>query len=490
MRASPFLRYGAFILALALQSGPGADARTPERAAADAAYAADATSADAAHTAREADMVAERAARAIEAAAAAKQAATRLEAERLQLGAALAALGPQILGREAALQTARSELQALRLLVAEAEETAQKADGRVSSLIKAALRTAREPTPSLLVHPDRPLMAARSAIVLRQISAQLQEAAVKARRERDRLAQARADAERVERRAREALSALRADEAEVLALQSRLSDAAALARGDARRAHESALHLGARAKSLRDLVIDLERESASRRKAEARRRAAEAAEAARAAAAAAEDARKAEEKQAAQNAAEQKAEQRTTLALAAPLPKPRAGARPLTPRVTPRPPFDQAEGKLLRPAIGPLTPAYDRFRDASLPRSRLVTAPYARVIAPWDGVVRFAGHLPKHGHIIILEPTDGVQIVLMGLASTDRLKGDRVFAGEPIGRMGGPPPTQSEFLLELTAAEQARPQELYVEIIRRGEKIDPTPWFAAAEATEMRKATR
>lgn len=490
MRASPFLRYGALILALALQSGPGADARTPERAAADAAYAADAASADAAHTAREADLVAERAARAIEAAAAAEQAATRLEAERRQLGAALAALGPQILSREAALQTARSELQALRLLVAEAQETAQKADGRVSSLIKAAFRTAREPTPSLLVHPDRPLMAARSAIVLRQISAQLQEAAVKARRERDRLAQARADAERVERRAREALSALRADEAEVLALQSRLSDAAALARGDARRANESALHLGARAQSLRDLVIDLERESASRRKAEARRRAAEAAEAARAAtaaAAAAQDARTAEEKK-----AEQKAEQHAALAMAAPLPKPRPGARALTPRLTPRPPFDQAQGKLLRPAIGPLTPAYDRFRDTSLPlpRSKLVTAPYARVIAPWDGVVRFAGQLPKHGHIIILEPTDGVQIVLMGLASTDRLKGDRVFAGEPIGRMGGPPPTQSEFLLELTAAEQARPQELYVEIIRRGEKIDPTPWFAAAEATEMRKATR
>ena len=83
----------------------------------------------------------------------------------------------------------------------------------------------------------------------------------------------------------------------------------------------------------------------------------------------------------------------------------------------------------------------------------------AQVLAPTDARVEYVGPLKGYGLVVILRPGEPYHVVLAGLDEAASGAGRSVAAGEPIGRMA-----------------QGTP-ELYLEIRRGGEPVDPARWL-------------
>ena len=67
---------------------------------------------------------------------------------------------------------------------------------------------------------------------------------------------------------------------------------------------------------------------------------------------------------------------------------------------------------------------------------------------------------------------EGYHFVLGGLERIDASPGQKVLAGEPVGSLGGAAPGAA-------GADGTARATLYVELRRRGDPVDPRPWFAA-----------
>ena len=91
------------------------------------------------------------------------------------------------------------------------------------------------------------------------------------------------------------------------------------------------------------------------------------------------------------------------------------------------------------------------------------TRNHAQVVAPFDGRVVFAGPFKGYGQILIIQHGAAYHTLLAGMRRVDASLGQRLLAGEPIGVMG-------------TRKEGTR---LYVEVRRKGQPINPLPWFTA-----------
>ncbi|MBI1186105.1 MAG: peptidoglycan DD-metalloendopeptidase family protein [Alphaproteobacteria bacterium] len=84
------------------------------------------------------------------------------------------------------------------------------------------------------------------------------------------------------------------------------------------------------------------------------------------------------------------------------------------------------------------------------------------VTAPANATISYAGLFRSYGQILILDLDNGYVIVLAGMARTLVQTGERVQAGQVVGRM---PDTSAP--------------ELYVEVRRNGSPIDPARQFTA-----------
>ncbi len=93
----------------------------------------------------------------------------------------------------------------------------------------------------------------------------------------------------------------------------------------------------------------------------------------------------------------------------------------------------------------------------------IVTRPAARVVAPYDGKVVFAGPFRGYGQILIIEHSGGYHTLLSGMERVDTGVGQWLLAGEPVGVMA--------------KAGDGNPR-LYFELRRDGQPINPLPWFA------------
>jgi septal ring factor EnvC (AmiA/AmiB activator) len=89
----------------------------------------------------------------------------------------------------------------------------------------------------------------------------------------------------------------------------------------------------------------------------------------------------------------------------------------------------------------------------------------APVLAPAAGIVEYAGPLKDYGVILILRTGGAYHLVLAGLGATSAVVSHIVAAGEPIGRM---------------ADDAGSSPELYMEVRRGGETVDPERWFKVA----------
>lgn len=124
--------------------------------------------------------------------------------------------------------------------------------------------------------------------------------------------------------------------------------------------------------------------------------------------------------------------------------------------------FLSAKGNLPLPARGSIISQYGDQKNKGVTSKgiTLATRSFAQVIAPFDGTVVFAGPFRGYGEMIIVEHDGGYLSLLAGLGSINVETGQLLLAGEPIGQM---PDTQKA--------------ELYIEIRKNNQPINPTAWF-------------
>ncbi|MBX2856291.1 MAG: peptidoglycan DD-metalloendopeptidase family protein [Rhodobacteraceae bacterium] len=420
-------------------------------------------------------------------AAQARREAAALESEKSKMAEALAMLGPKIVNREYALSEAIARLDVLHMELEAAQTRLAATRKKLHALLIGVQRAAREPTPSLVVRPDRPVAAARSALLLRRLGVELQHTAAAARADLDRIAAAEQEVSVIEAKARADYAALRAAEADVRALLAQKRDAQAQAQNRAEEAAAAAKRFAREARTLSELALALADPSAPRASPDADAQPPMAtytppkdADAAQRPAAPPRLAPPSGPGVSEQPASPTPITPPGAIAIAPNLPSALPPLMRPAPKAPPSIPFHQAKGELIRPVAG-LALEGDR-EDKGLAFS---TAPYARVISPWGGEIVFADHFPGYGRVVIIEPQPDFLVLLTGLAEVDRDVGEQVLAGEPIGRMGGPPQTSPEFLYEVSSNTRDQREQLYFEIRRKGAPIDPEPWLRP----ETRKAT-
>jgi septal ring factor EnvC (AmiA/AmiB activator) len=129
----------------------------------------------------------------------------------------------------------------------------------------------------------------------------------------------------------------------------------------------------------------------------------------------------------------------------------------------------EPRGPLLAPVAGPVVQGWGDPTDAGPARGVSYRAPpLARVVAPCEGRVAFAGPFRSFGAMVIVECGGGFHFVLARLDRLDVSVGMAVQRGEPVGVMAGWDPQSG-----------AAPPVLYVELRRDGLPVNPAPFLRA-----------
>lgn len=124
----------------------------------------------------------------------------------------------------------------------------------------------------------------------------------------------------------------------------------------------------------------------------------------------------------------------------------------------------------MAPAEGRITRNYGaRDADGLASQGVLVrTASGARVVAPANAEIAYAGVFRSYGQVLILNLDGGYALVLTGLETIQGRVGQTVSAGQTIGQM--------------PSSDTAAP-DLYVEVRRSGQPLDPGRWLSARLAS-------
>ncbi len=141
---------------------------------------------------------------------------------------------------------------------------------------------------------------------------------------------------------------------------------------------------------------------------------------------------------------------------------PKPGAKPEA-----RPPATAtkpAAGAPLNPVVGSPLRRFGRVIDGEKQEGLTLAArPGATVIAPRDARVQYSGTFRTYGEMVILDMGGDVLVVISGMETLFPEAGQWVLAGEPIGRM---------------ADRKSPSPELYLEVRRKGQPVDPETWLA------------
>ena len=116
------------------------------------------------------------------------------------------------------------------------------------------------------------------------------------------------------------------------------------------------------------------------------------------------------------------------------------------------------EGRLIAPVNGHLLYPFGEGEGRFTEGVTLGAAPDTPVLSPADGRVVYAGPFRDYGILLIIEHGGGFHSVLTGLGDSEKVAGEWVLAGEPLG---------------LTAGHGS----LYIEIRENGLPVDPLAWF-------------
>ena len=127
--------------------------------------------------------------------------------------------------------------------------------------------------------------------------------------------------------------------------------------------------------------------------------------------------------------------------------------------------FAQARGQVPLPVQGQVVQRFGAVNAlGAVARGLTVeTRLEARVVAPFDGKIVFAGPFRSYGLLLIITHGEGYHTLIAGLSRIDAQVGQWLLSGEPVGVAGG---------------EGAEKSTVYVELRHDGEPINPSPWFA------------
>lgn len=136
--------------------------------------------------------------------------------------------------------------------------------------------------------------------------------------------------------------------------------------------------------------------------------------------------------------------------------------------------FARAKGMLPRPVAGAAVRYFGQSDAFGSPAKGVTfsTPGGARVAAPADGKIAFAGPYRSYGELLILDAGDGYHIVMAGMERIDVDIGQHVLSGEPVAVMRAEKRTHGE-----NGGVDAGNPTLYVEFRHDGKSIDPEPWW-------------
>ncbi len=123
--------------------------------------------------------------------------------------------------------------------------------------------------------------------------------------------------------------------------------------------------------------------------------------------------------------------------------------------------FVNLKGKLSFPVVGRVVENFGESTVKGMHSKGLTiqTRPGTTLRSPIGGAVLFAGPFKSYGKMLIIDCKDGYLLLLAGLDEINVSAGQDVIEGEPVGRMG------------------VERLNLYIEIRKDGQAIDPMPWF-------------
>jgi len=143
-------------------------------------------------------------------------------------------------------------------------------------------------------------------------------------------------------------------------------------------------------------------------------------------------------------------------------------------------PFSAEMGRLPLPARGPIVIRFGQQLDTGLKSKgiKVATRANATVVAPHDGRVVFAGSFRSYGRLLIIAHGEGYHTLIAGMAQIDGEVGQWLLAGEPVGQMGN-----RRGVAKGTAkvADNGGLPQLYLELRRQGEPINPLTWLAPSD---------
>ena len=124
--------------------------------------------------------------------------------------------------------------------------------------------------------------------------------------------------------------------------------------------------------------------------------------------------------------------------------------------------FARAKGRLPYPMRGTIIERFgaESVSGAHAKGMTIKGRAGAHVIAPFDGTVLFAGPFKTYGGLVILDHGGNYLTLLAGMEQINPVVGQEVLAGEPVGQI-----------------KETKP-ELYLEIRKDGQAINPEPWFS------------
>jgi len=356
---------------------------------------------------------------------------------------------------------------------------------QLTGTLAALQRIALLPPDALLAAPGSPVDTVRSAMLLRIAVPAIESRALLLRGELAEISRLHQQIALQQHALATTAQELESERGRLGALIERKRAARAAATSEQRSVQDRAKKLAAQAKDLRDLLAGLERASKERRETAAREETAR-----QVRAAAAREAQELAERQAIELAERQARERAEAQILALRQQQAReeaeraAAAREETTQLAlVRPdnvrPFPDAGATLRMPARGRVV----RRATLRMPARGRVVRRYgqsggtggtakgidiearsgAQVVAPYDGQVVYAGPFRRYGQILIIEHGGRYHTLLAGLDRIDAIVGQWLLAGEPVGTLGSP--------------QDGNP-ELYFELRRAGQPINPLPWLA------------
>lgn len=377
-----------------------------------------------------------------------KARAKQLDQEIADLQAAMVKAAKDVQDTESKVTDLEQTLDQLEQTAHDKNAALEKEQGRLASALMALQRLSRQPPQTILFSPEPPIDAARTARLLSLITPALDARARALQSDLSELREVRAEMAARRDSLAAAVTKLAGDNRSLSDLLAKKASLQQQTLSESAATTERIDKLADQAKNLQDLIERLDKAKAKAGEPEEGQAAATSTEISGAPA-----------------QAGQAAEPADTQLAAAENP---ASRSPETPARMQRPAdfrdFPPDAAGIVQPARGKITVNFADPQDSGGQSKGMMleTRPHAQIVAPFDGQIVFEGPFRSYGQILIIEHGGGYHTVLAGLGRADAVVGQWLLAGEPVGVMGSP--------------DTGHPQ-LYLELRRDGQPIDPAPWF-------------